>query len=68
MRDDDILIGSLMEDSWLTLEQVAAPAAWNRMAYPHIEEGFSLMQRACGHLAVFRREPAARAAHAAIGA
>ena len=26
MRDDDILIGSLMEDSWLTLDQVAA--AW----------------------------------------
>jgi chaperone modulatory protein CbpM len=24
MRDDEILIGSLMENSWLTLEQVAA--------------------------------------------
>lgn len=24
MRDEDILIGSLMEESWLTLEQVAA--------------------------------------------
>lgn len=24
MRDEDVLIGSLMEDSWLTLEQVAA--------------------------------------------
>jgi chaperone modulatory protein CbpM len=24
MRDDDILIGSLMEESWLTLEQAAA--------------------------------------------
>ncbi len=24
MRDDDVLIGSLMEDSWLTLEQLAA--------------------------------------------
>ena len=24
MRDDDILSGSLMEDTWLTLEQVAA--------------------------------------------
>ena len=24
MRDDDILIGSLMEESWLTLEQMAA--------------------------------------------
>jgi len=24
MRDDDILIGTLMEESWLTLEQMAA--------------------------------------------
>ena len=24
MRDDDVLIGSLMEETWLTLEQVAA--------------------------------------------
>jgi chaperone modulatory protein CbpM len=24
MREEDVLIGSLMEDSWLTLEQVAA--------------------------------------------
>jgi chaperone modulatory protein CbpM len=40
MRDDDILIGSLMEDSWLTLEQVAAACrvepAW---LIRHIEEG-----------------------------
>lgn len=40
MRDDDILIGSLMEDSWLTLEQVAAAcsvdATW---LLRHIEEG-----------------------------
>lgn len=40
MRDDDILIGSLMEESWLTLEQVAAAcsveAAWLAR---HIEEG-----------------------------
>ncbi|NMF87765.1 chaperone modulator CbpM [Aromatoleum petrolei] len=40
MRDDDILIGSLLEDSWLTLEQVAAACAveaeWLRR---HIEEG-----------------------------
>jgi len=38
--DDDILIGSLMEDSWLTLEQVAAACrvdpAW---LVRHIEEG-----------------------------
>ena len=40
MGDDDILIGSLMEDSWLTLEQVAAACrvepAW---LVHHIEEG-----------------------------
>jgi chaperone modulatory protein CbpM len=40
MRDDDILSGSLMEDSWLTLEQVAAACtvepAW---LIRHIEEG-----------------------------
>jgi chaperone modulatory protein CbpM len=40
MRDDDILIGSLMEESWLTLEQVAAACrvdpAW---LVRHIEEG-----------------------------
>ncbi len=40
MRDDDILSGSLMEDTWLTLEQVAAACmvepAWLTR---HIEEG-----------------------------
>ena len=40
MRDDDILIGSLMEDTWLTLEQVAAACVvepdW---LLRHIEEG-----------------------------
>ncbi|MDR3413638.1 MAG: chaperone modulator CbpM [Formivibrio sp.] len=40
MHDDDILIGSLMEDSWLTLEQVAAACTvepdWLIL---HIEEG-----------------------------
>jgi chaperone modulatory protein CbpM len=41
MRDDnDILIGSLMEDSWLTLEQVAAACVvepdW---LLRHIDEG-----------------------------
>jgi chaperone modulatory protein CbpM len=40
MRDDDILSGTLMEDSWLTLEQAAAAC----MVEPtwlirHIEEG-----------------------------
>lgn|SRR5574340_648063 len=40
MRADDILSGSLMEDTWLTLEQVAAACmvepAWLTR---HIEEG-----------------------------
>lgn len=40
MKDDDILSGSLMEDSWMTLEQVAAACtvepAW---LIAHIEEG-----------------------------
>lgn len=40
MRDEDILVGSLIEDSWLTLEQVAAACAvepdW---LIVHIEEG-----------------------------
>jgi chaperone modulatory protein CbpM len=40
MRDEDILSGCLMEDSWLTLEQVAAACtvepAW---LMRHLEEG-----------------------------
>ena len=40
MREDDILVGSLMEDSWMTLEQLAAActadAAW---LLSHVEEG-----------------------------
>lgn len=40
MVDDDILIGTLMEDSWLTLEQVAAACAvepdW---LVRHLQEG-----------------------------
>lgn len=40
MHDDDILIGCLMEDSWLSLEQIAAACAvepgW---LLRHIEEG-----------------------------
>ncbi len=40
MRDEDVLIGSLMEDTWLTLEQVAAacdvePAWLSR----HLDDG-----------------------------
>lgn len=46
MRDDDILIGSLIEESWLTLEQVAAACSvqpdWllnhiNDGLFPHVE-------------------------------
>ena len=40
MRDDEILTGSPLEDSWLTLEQLAAACtvepAWLRR---HLEEG-----------------------------
>jgi chaperone modulatory protein CbpM len=40
MRDDDILIGSLMDETWLTLEQVAAACdvetAW---LLRHLDEG-----------------------------
>jgi chaperone modulatory protein CbpM len=40
MREEDTLIGSLMEDSWLTLEQVAAACAvepgW---LLRHLDEG-----------------------------
>lgn len=40
MRDDETLVGCLMEDSWLTLEQIAAACAvepdW---LLRHIDEG-----------------------------
>jgi chaperone modulatory protein CbpM len=40
MRDDEILVGSLMEESWLTIEQLAAAckveAEWLTR---HIDEG-----------------------------
>lgn len=40
MRDDDILIGSLMEDTWLTLEQVAAACAVEpTWLMRHLDEG-----------------------------
>jgi chaperone modulatory protein CbpM len=40
MLDDDILIGSLMEDSWLTLEQAAkACAVEPDWLLGHIQEG-----------------------------
>lgn len=40
MRDEDILIGSLMEESWLTLEQVAAACKVEpEWLLRHIDEG-----------------------------
>lgn len=40
MRDENILIGSLMEDTWLTLEQVAAACTVEpQWLLRHIEEG-----------------------------
>jgi len=40
MRDEDILMGSLMEDSWLTLEQVAAACAVEpAWLLCHLDEG-----------------------------
>jgi chaperone modulatory protein CbpM len=40
MRDDDILIGSLMEESWLTLEQLAAACRVEpEWLSRHIDEG-----------------------------
>lgn len=40
MRDDLIFIGSLMEDSWLTLEQIAAACTVEpEWLVRHIEEG-----------------------------
>lgn len=40
MRDDEVLTGSLMEDTWLTLEQVSAACAVEpEWLLRHIEEG-----------------------------
>jgi chaperone modulatory protein CbpM len=40
MREEDILMGSLMEDSWLTLEQVAAACAVEpAWLLRHLDEG-----------------------------
>jgi chaperone modulatory protein CbpM len=40
MRDDEILTGSLIEDSWLTLEQVAAACRVEpEWLLRHLEEG-----------------------------
>ena len=40
MRDDDILIGTLMEESWLTIEQMAAACrAEPEWLIQHLDEG-----------------------------
>ena len=40
MRDEDVLVGSLLEDSWLTLEQLAAACpAEPDWLLAHIEAG-----------------------------
>jgi len=40
MRDDDILIGTLMEESWLTLEQMAAACRVEpEWLVRHLDEG-----------------------------
>jgi chaperone modulatory protein CbpM len=40
MRDDDVLIGSLMEESWLTLEQMAAACrVESEWLSRHIDDG-----------------------------
>ncbi|MFO8005199.1 MerR family transcriptional regulator [Thioalkalivibrio sp.] len=47
MRDDDILTGSLLEESWLTLEQIAAACTVEpQWLARHIEEGL-FPQTAC---------------------
>ncbi len=40
MRDDDILIGSLMDESWLTIEQLAAACMVEPVGLErHLDEG-----------------------------
>ena len=41
MRDEDILIGTLMEENWLTIEQMAAACrAEPEWLIRHLDEGF----------------------------
>lgn len=57
MRDDDVLAGSLMEDSWLTLEQVAAACAVeSAWLQAHLDEG--LIPHAVCTAGVWRFAPA----------
>lgn len=64
MRDDEILIGTLMEDSWLTLEQVAAACrvepAWlirhlDAGLFPHAESVAGIWRFSGAALARARR-------------
>ncbi|MHB1215201.1 MAG: chaperone modulator CbpM [Thiobacillus sp.] len=59
MPDEDILIGTLMEDSWLTLEQMAAACAVEpAWLIRHLEEG--LIPHAESVAGVWRFSGAAR--------
>jgi chaperone modulatory protein CbpM len=62
MRDDEILIGSLLEDTWLTLEQVAAACTvepdWLAR---HIEEGLIPHAESVAGVWRFRSESVRRA-------
>lgn len=64
MRDDEILIGSLLEESWLTLEQVAAACAvepdWllghvREGLFPHAESVAGVWRFSCASLMRARR-------------
>jgi chaperone modulatory protein CbpM len=58
MREEEILIGSLLEDTWLTLEQVAAACDVNEQwLLVHLEEG--LMTHAESVAGVWRLSDAA---------
>jgi chaperone modulatory protein CbpM len=58
MRNEEILIGSLLEDTWLTLEQVAAACDVNEQwLLRHLEEG--LMTHAESVAGVWRLADAA---------
>jgi chaperone modulatory protein CbpM len=58
MHEDEILVGTILEDSWLTLEQVAAACHVNEeWLLCHLEEG--LMRHAQSVAGVWRLSDAA---------
>ena len=63
MHDVDILIGSLVEDSWLTLEQVAAACAVDaEWLLAHLDEGLFPQAESAPGCGAFRlRRSAVRA-------